>query len=120
MPCLLSAALRLLSPSRELVVVGLDAPGADALLRQADEAFVPDLVRAGAQAGEAAALADEVPLLASRTVVGGKATAYLCIGGTCREPVQDPEALARQLADLQPGRGRGRGEPNGIETDRAG
>jgi len=111
-PGLLSAALRLLSPPRELVVVGLDAPGADELLLQADEAFVADLVRAGARTGEAAGLAAEVPLLEGRQAVEGKATAYLCVGGTCREPVREPDALRQQLAALVPGRR--------VETFRAG
>jgi uncharacterized protein YyaL (SSP411 family) len=103
-PSMLSATLRLLSPSWELVIVGLDAPGADGLLRKADETFAPDLVRAGAVSGEAAALAEEIPLLADRTAVDGKATAYLCVDRACREPIQAPDTLGRQLSDLLPKR----------------
>ncbi len=38
-----------------------------------------------------------VPLLADRPMLGGRATAYLCQGGVCREPVTDPERLRALL-----------------------
>ncbi len=45
--------------------------------------------------GEAAA---EVPLLADRPTVDGRATAYVCEHFACRQPVTEPPALAEQLA----------------------
>jgi uncharacterized protein YyaL (SSP411 family) len=40
-----------------------------------------------------------VPLLADRIAVGGRPTAYVCRGFTCRMPVTDPSALAPLLAE---------------------
>ena len=97
---MLSAALRFLSPPRELVIVGLDRPPASELATAADETYLPDLARAAAPAGQAARLARQIPLLRNRKAIDGRATAYLCSGGTCREPTQDPGELARQLAAL--------------------
>jgi uncharacterized protein YyaL (SSP411 family) len=38
--------------------------------------------------------ASTVPLLAGRTMIGGRPTAYLCRNFACRLPVTDPAALA--------------------------
>jgi uncharacterized protein YyaL (SSP411 family) len=38
-----------------------------------------------------------VPLLAHRTLVGGRAAAYVCRHFTCDAPVTDPAALAAAL-----------------------
>ena len=38
-----------------------------------------------------------VPLLASRTMIGGRPTAYLCRNFACRLPVTDPVALAAEF-----------------------
>ncbi|NLW50502.1 MAG: thioredoxin domain-containing protein [Candidatus Brocadiaceae bacterium] len=103
-PGLLSATLRLLAPPRELVIAGTDCPGGQGLLSRAREAYVPDLTLAGARADEAAELAETLPLLASRRPVGGRAAAYLCSDGVCRAPVQDADALGRQLAGLRSGK----------------
>ncbi len=43
-----------------------------------------------------------VPLLADRPMVEGRATAYLCRGGVCREPVTEPERLRALLSPLPP------------------
>ncbi|MGQ9522515.1 MAG: thioredoxin domain-containing protein [Anaerolineae bacterium] len=43
-----------------------------------------------------------VPLLADRPMVQGQATAYLCRGGVCREPVTDPERLGALLSPRPP------------------
>ncbi|MCX7856266.1 MAG: thioredoxin domain-containing protein, partial [Anaerolineae bacterium] len=39
-----------------------------------------------------------VPLLADRPMLAGRATAYPCRGGVCREPVADPERLRALLS----------------------
>ncbi len=39
-----------------------------------------------------------VPLLADRPMLSGRATAYLCRGGVCREPITDPERLGLLLS----------------------
>ena len=40
----------------------------------------------------------ELPLLKDRSRIEGRATAYVCRNYTCDLPVNEPEALARQLA----------------------
>lgn len=45
-----------------------------------------------------------VPLLADRPMLEGRATAYLCRGGVCREPVTDPVRLRAILSPPSPQR----------------
>ena len=40
-----------------------------------------------------------IPLLQDRTAREGRATAYVCVNYACREPVNTPDALARQLEE---------------------
>ncbi len=57
--------------------------------------YRPNRVVVGAAEGDAAAAG--LPLLAERTTVGGRPTAYVCQHYVCQLPVTEPEALARQL-----------------------
>jgi hypothetical protein len=66
------------------------------LAREAFGRYLPNLVAAGAVAGQPQASAG-IPLLAERGVVDGKPTAYVCRNYACELPVTDPAALARQL-----------------------
>jgi uncharacterized protein len=43
--------------------------------------------------------ADLTPLLADRSLVDGKPTAYVCEHFACRQPVTTPEELRAQLDD---------------------
>ncbi len=83
-----------------VVEVALVAPdGANDLAPLVAEVFgryLPNRVVAGRVADGAAAAAG-IPLLADRTAVGGKATAYVCRNYACELPVTDRAALARQL-----------------------
>jgi hypothetical protein len=86
-----------LGPRVELALVaprGIDdvAP----LAREAFGRYLPNLVAAGAVAGQSQA-ATGIPLLTDRGVVDGKPTAYVCRNYTCELPVTDTAALARQL-----------------------
>jgi uncharacterized protein len=83
---------------REVAIVG--EPGADdtgALLAQVWGTYQPNRVLAMAAPGDRDAAA-EVPLLADRTTLGGRATAYVCEHFVCQLPVTEPEELAAQLA----------------------
>ena len=51
-----------------------------------------------AAAPDDAAAQGEVPLLADRPALEGRATAYVCEHFVCQLPVTEPEALAAQLA----------------------
>jgi hypothetical protein len=89
-----------LGPRVEVALVG--PPGGDGLQPMAAEVFtryLPNLVVAGARAGDAAA-ARGLPLLEGRAAVDGKPTAYVCRNYACELPVTDPRALARQLDAL--------------------
>ncbi|HIQ02525.1 MAG TPA: thioredoxin domain-containing protein [Anaerolineales bacterium] len=87
----LSALDQALAPPREIAIVG-DPAATDtrALLAVCFEGYRPHQV-------VAAGLTDEVPLLAGRPPVKGRATAYVCTGSTCHPPVTDPEPLRELL-----------------------
>jgi uncharacterized protein len=87
-----------LSRVREVAIVG--EPGADdtdAMLATVWRTYQPNRVVALAAPGDRDAAA-EVPLLAERTALGGRATAYVCEHFVCNLPVTQPEELAAQLA----------------------
>jgi uncharacterized protein YyaL (SSP411 family) len=98
-PFMLCAVETLFAVPRELVVAGAAADARTrALRRVAAAAFEPHAVRvpydpAAADAGRVRGL---LPVLEGRD--GPGPTAYLCSNRACREPVGEPEALARQLA----------------------
>jgi uncharacterized protein YyaL (SSP411 family) len=62
-----------------------------ALARVVSQSFVPSLVLAGGSAP------DGIALLDGRVARNGKATAYVCRGFVCEQPVDDPVALFEQL-----------------------
>jgi uncharacterized protein YyaL (SSP411 family) len=72
-----------LSPPRELAIIGaVDA----AVARAALEPWQPRTVTAVGPA-------DDVPLLAGKTLIDGQAAVYVCERFACRAPVTDPLAL---------------------------
>jgi uncharacterized protein YyaL (SSP411 family) len=74
-----------LSPPREIATVG----GADsAVARAALRGFDPNAVVAHGPA-------DDVPLLAGKTLVDGKPAVYVCERFACRAPETDPAAFAQ-------------------------
>jgi uncharacterized protein YyaL (SSP411 family) len=78
----------------EVVLAG--TPGAadfEALAAEVARHYLPTLVLAHAGAG-----ADARPLTRGRQTSGGAATAYVCRGFACEQPVTAPAALAAQLA----------------------
>jgi uncharacterized protein len=77
-----------LARTREVALAG---PDVAELARTVRSAFRPHLVLAGGEPGD-------VPLLAGRPPVEGRATAYVCEGFACRTPVTDPAALEELLA----------------------
>jgi uncharacterized protein YyaL (SSP411 family) len=94
----LGAADFALSRVREVAVVG--RPGAEdtqALLARVWATYQPNRVVAAAAPDDRPAQA-EVPLLADRPLLEGRATAYVCEHFVCQLPVTEPDALAAQLA----------------------
>jgi uncharacterized protein len=93
----LGAADFALSEVREVAIVGEPAaPDTRALLAEVRRRYRPNQVVALAPPANGSAGA-EVPLLADRPTVDGRATAYVCEHFTCLQPVTEPEALAEQL-----------------------
>jgi uncharacterized protein YyaL (SSP411 family) len=76
-----------LAPPRELAIVG--PPDSD-VARAALAGFDPNAV-------VAIGPAEEVPLLAGKDYVDGKAAVYVCERFVCRAPVTEPEELARAV-----------------------
>jgi uncharacterized protein YyaL (SSP411 family) len=78
----------------EVAIVG--DPGSvatRALVAVLDETYRPNLVRALSATPERSI----VPLMADRVAIGGKPTAYVCLGFACRMPVTEPDALRAEL-----------------------
>jgi uncharacterized protein YyaL (SSP411 family) len=95
-PYLLSVLdFRLRGPLQIAVVPGPASP-ADRLIRTVRERYLPNLALA-VGAGE------RPSLLAGRTAIDGRATAYVCRTFVCDLPVTDAEALASRLAIVSPG-----------------
>jgi uncharacterized protein YyaL (SSP411 family) len=91
----LSAAQQSIDGIVELAIVGDPTDPATApLIEVANEAGRTDIVVAvSAEPGRSA-----IPLLAGRTMIDGRPTAYVCRDFACRLPVTDPNALRDQLA----------------------
>jgi uncharacterized protein YyaL (SSP411 family) len=84
-----------LAPVLEVAVVGdAAAPDTDRLLAPAREGFRPHQVVA---VGDPAA--SGVPLLEGRFALNGRPTAFVCRNFACRQPVDEPEALAALLVE---------------------
>jgi len=90
---LLSSLDFYLSRPKEIVVLG-GGPGADLLRAEVWNRFLPNKVVAGAASPPASA---DSPLLAGKTLLGGKATAFVCENYACQAPTTDPSELAAQL-----------------------
>lgn len=99
-PRMLCAADFLLYPPKEIAIVGRGG-GADvqALLDAVYGAFVPNKIVAFLDPSSESAASDErdLPLLAHKTLIDGKAAAYVCKDFACKLPVTKPEELLQQL-----------------------
>jgi uncharacterized protein YyaL (SSP411 family) len=86
-----------IGPARELAIIGDPAaPDTQALLAVVNRVFRPNLVLAAAAPDDGAAQS-AIPLLQDRPQRSSAATAYVCQGFVCKEPVTTPAALAAQL-----------------------
>ena len=96
---LLAAALswRHGRPLELLVISPRGASPPEALLDAIRRRFIPYRALFIVDEQEAAALTEQVPWLASKVAIGGRATAYVCEEGVCELPTSDPELLGQQL-----------------------
>ncbi len=84
----------LLHPPVEIAIVGdIQAEETRALLRKIHGRFLPGKVIASASIEQVAESSKSAPLLAGKTAIHGKATAYVCRNYSCQPPVTDPELL---------------------------
>jgi hypothetical protein len=90
-----------LGPSREVAIIGHpEDERTQALVEEVVRLrFLPNVVLAVGDPRDLEGTA-AVALLRDRPQIDGVPTAYVCEGFTCRLPVTQPEALARQLAEI--------------------
>ena len=82
-----------LSPPQEVAVVG----ASEELRRAAVDGYRPNVVYAFAAGPDDPAL-ERVPLLAGKSLVNGRAAAYVCENFACRAPVTEPPELREALS----------------------
>jgi len=87
-----------LSPAREISILG-DPASVDtqALLAVVNQRYLPNSVLACVQPENKAVLT-AIPLLAGRSMLQQKATAYVCQNFICQQPVSFPHELEQMLA----------------------
>ena len=86
--------------AKEIAIIGdPDAPDTRALLAAVYGRYLPNKVVVLGRGPADEALASTLPLLKSRGMIGGRATAFVCENYVCKRPVTDPAQLVRQLED---------------------
>jgi uncharacterized protein YyaL (SSP411 family) len=103
MPALLAALDFYLDRPKQIVIVAPKGGDAKPLVAVLAATFVPNRVVLRVTDGDKPI----TPLVDGKTAQGGKATAYVCLGTTCKQPTTDPAVLATQLEQTQTaGQGR--------------
>ncbi len=92
---------RSLAPPVEIAVVGDRADERTRALRAA--ALAPFLRNRTVTGRAPGASVEGVPVLEGRDARDGAPTAYLCRGYSCRQPVTEPDDLARQIEEARAG-----------------
>jgi uncharacterized protein YyaL (SSP411 family) len=95
----LSAVDFLLSSPREVAIVGKDESDIQPLLQETWRKYLPNKVVAPGLVDDAEA-AGAIPLLQSRPLLDGRATAYVCQNYTCNQPVTNTADLQAQLKSV--------------------
>ncbi len=90
------------APSPEIVLVWPSQESAPAdFVDSLRRAFLPNRALLGAAEGsDLDSLARLAAIAAGKTTLGGRPTAYVCVGGTCRLPTTQPADMEAQLAAL--------------------
>jgi uncharacterized protein YyaL (SSP411 family) len=87
-----------LSTPKEIAVIGpAEAQETRRLLREVWTRYLPNKIVAQAE-GDDPRASESIPLLRDRTMIEGRATAYVCEHYTCQQPVTSATELARQLS----------------------
>ena len=83
---------------KEVAIIGKrNDPATKEILKTIRSQFFPNAVFAFSYEDEVAKKIADVPLLAEKKIIGGKATAYVCRLGTCLTPVNSSEDLVNLL-----------------------
>jgi uncharacterized protein YyaL (SSP411 family) len=103
LPRMLVALDYRLDRSKEIVLVTPEGGDSGPFLDRLRNAFVPNRVLVTA-VGDAAtgALGHVVPVVAQKTPLGGRSTAYVCEAQRCELPTTDPAAFERQVTKIVP------------------
>ncbi len=95
---LLCAMDTAVGPSAEVAIIGdPESDETHALLEVLRTTYLPRVVLALSDGPPDDVVAQAVPLLAERTMLDGRATAYVCRNFTCQLPTNSPAAFAEQL-----------------------
>jgi uncharacterized protein YyaL (SSP411 family) len=95
---MLSALDRYLAPAREVAVIGpRDGEDTRALLDVLRSRYQPNTTLAARDPAHPDDPSVDIPLLADRPMVDGRAAAYVCEHFACRRPVTTPAELAAEL-----------------------
>jgi uncharacterized protein YyaL (SSP411 family) len=99
---LLAVDFQLDTPKEVVIVAPAVREEAEPLLAPLRGAFVPNRVLAWGTQKEVAEQATLVPLVAGKTALRGRSTAYVCARGVCKLPTADPAVFARQILQVDP------------------
>ena len=83
---------------RQIALVG-DArdPAVAAFVHEVHRRYLPGTVLARVAPGDVQSAKKLMSFLEAKVALGGKATAYVCRGGTCKLPAKDLETFEKQL-----------------------
>jgi uncharacterized protein len=84
-------------PPPQIIVIHPDNGQASDVLESLRARFLPGSMLLVLNASQAAGMAKRLPVMAEKTALGGRTTAYVCRKGACRLPVSDAAGLAGQL-----------------------
>jgi hypothetical protein len=90
----------MLYPPKEIAVVGsISAPETQDLLKAARSNFIPNKILASYNPSgpDADVIQERIPLLKAKTLVKEKPGAYVCKNFACQQPVNEVDALLKQL-----------------------
>jgi uncharacterized protein YyaL (SSP411 family) len=90
----------LIHPAKEIAVVGRkDSDDTKELLKAIHSQYIPNRIIAflDPKSADAEEFTQKVPILAGRTLIDDKATAYVCKNFACQLPATTPEELLKQL-----------------------
>jgi len=83
---------------KEVAIIGKkNDPSTKKMLKTIRSKFFPNAVFTFSYEDELIKNSSDIPLLAKKTIVGGKVTAYICKLGICLTPVNSPEDLVNLL-----------------------